>query len=240
MPAVCTHPSTSNLPDLTGSLAIVIDLLRASTTITYALAAGAAAIAPCESIEAARERATRFPPGTCLLGGERRGVRIEGFDLGNSPTEYTPTVVHGKTIIFTTTNGTVAIHRAEPARRILIGCFANLSAVTAAARDSGLPINIICAGIHGQASREDTICAGALAAHLSTLGLDVTGPDALHAIDIYKSIPKTFDGLAAALLKTEGGQNLLAEHLEFDVPTCAAIDSQRTVPEWIAADRLIR
>src|SRR5262245_9024917 len=95
--------------DLHDGVAVVIDVLRASTTIVQALAAGALAVIPCSEVDEAERLAARFRPGTALLGGERKGVRIAGFDLGNSPGEYTPAVLRGKTLIFTTTNGTRAL-----------------------------------------------------------------------------------------------------------------------------------
>lgn len=239
MPTVRIHhsPKTISPADLRGGLAVIIDLLRASTTIVHALASGAAAVAPCESIEKARDLAATLPPGSFLLGGERRGVRIDGFDLGNSPTEYTPATVKNKTIVFTTTNGTIALHRAEPASRLLIGCFANLSAVTKAARNSGLPVCLICAGIHGEPCREDTLCAGAIASSLADQGLTPQGADATAAIALWKSTPP--DALLTALRNSEGGLNLISEGLEADIPTAAQIDSHPIVPEWNPLRRLV-
>ncbi len=105
------------LPDLlagqslAGCRAVVVDVLRATTTVVQALSAGARAVVPCLTIDDARARAAEFPPGEALLGGERGGLPIEGFDLGNSPAEYTSQVVAGKTVVLTTTNGTKALLR---------------------------------------------------------------------------------------------------------------------------------
>lgn len=240
MTAVHIHPSPTNLPNLRGHLAIIIDLLRASTTITHALAAGASAVAPCESIEKARDLAATLPPNTYLLGGERQGLRISGFDLGNSPSEYTPAKVKNKTIVFTTTNGTVALHRSESAQQILIGSFANLSAVTNSAADSRLPIHLICAGIHGQPCREDTLCASALAATLFRRGLQPHDHDTLAAITFWNSIPPHPDALLHLLKLSEGGQNLISANLDSDIPICAQIDSRPIVPEWDSSRRILR
>jgi len=240
MPPIHLHPSPTNLPDLSGHLAIIIDLLRASTTITHALAAGATAVAPCESIEKARALAATLPPNTYLLGGERQGLRIPGFDLGNSPSEYTPAKVKAKTIVFTTTNGTVALHRSESAQRILIGSFANLSAVTKSAANSHLPIHLICAGIHGNPCREDTLCASALAATLFRRGLQPHDPDTLSAITFWNSLPPNPDALLHLLTLSEGGQNLTSANLASDIPICAELDSRPIVPEWDATRRILR
>lgn len=104
-----------------GGVAVVIDVIRASTTITTAVANGAASVFPVESVERARERASSLGQGT-LLGGERGGIRIEGFDLGNSPREYTPERVAGHQIVFTTTNGTAALAACHEAAVVMIGC----------------------------------------------------------------------------------------------------------------------
>src|SRR5437660_4212565 len=94
---------------LKGSVAVVIDVLRATTTIVYALGAGCTAVRPCAEIDEARALAATLPKRSTLLAGERDGKPIKGFDLGNSPREFTPKKCKGKTVVFTTTNGTRAI-----------------------------------------------------------------------------------------------------------------------------------
>src|SRR5687768_10758642 len=137
------------LPDLTtpaelaGGVVVVIDVLRASTTITYALAAGAREVIPCLEIEEARAAAAKLPPGQAVLGGERHGLPIEGFDLGNSPRDYTPQRVGGKTVVFTTTNGTKAMMQCRQAAGVLIGSYVNFSALVQTLRASGLPIHLL-------------------------------------------------------------------------------------------------
>src|SRR5262245_57387196 len=102
-------PELTTPEALTGGVVVVIDVLRATTTITTALAAGARRVIPCLDVADARAAAANSPEGECVLGGERQGLRIEGFDLGNSPNEYTPASVGGKTLVFSTTNGTKAM-----------------------------------------------------------------------------------------------------------------------------------
>ena len=99
-----------------------------------------------------------------MLGGERRGKRIEGFDLGNSPAEYTPEAVGGRRVFITTTNGTRALHHARLARRVVVGAFVNLSAVVASVRDEPR-VDILCAGTDGSETREDILAAGAIVEH---------------------------------------------------------------------------
>src|SRR2546423_12050253 len=119
------------LPDLVppGSLregvAVVIDVLRATTTMIYALAAGCVCVRPCAEVEEARELAGQMRAGRVVLGGERGGVPLPGFDLGNSPREYTSKLCRGRTVVLTTTNGTRALLRAAEADRTLVGAFVN-------------------------------------------------------------------------------------------------------------------
>jgi len=121
-------PALVEPADLAGKAVAVIDVLRATTTIIQALAAGAAEVIPCLEVEEARRIAVPLG-GRAVTGGERGGKQIPGFDLGNSPAEFTPERVAGKTVVFTTTNGTRAMQRCKEARRVLVAAFTNLSAV---------------------------------------------------------------------------------------------------------------
>ncbi len=130
------------------AVAVVIDVFRASTTIVTALAAGARLVLPTEDVEQAVRLAAPYRKGEALLGGERECQRIEGFQLGNSPREYTKEVVAGKVIIFTTTNGTRALLAAREYPTTYVGCFLNLSAIATAVASSNV-VSIICAGNAG-------------------------------------------------------------------------------------------
>src|SRR5712691_550699 len=117
------------LPDLVphgrlaGGLAVVIDVLRATTTIIHALAAGCSSVRPCAEVEEAKTLAGNMPAGKVILAGERGGKPLPGFDLGNSPREFTPKTCAGTTLVLTTTNGTRALLRAAEAERVLIAGF---------------------------------------------------------------------------------------------------------------------
>src|SRR5438876_9330427 len=131
---------------LVGGIAVVIDVLRATTTIVHALAAGCTAVRPCTEVEEARTLAGQMRVGRALLGGERCGTPLPGFDVGNSPREYTAKLCRGATLVMTTTNGTRALLRAAEADRVLLACFANFSAVCEQLRLDSRPTHIICAG----------------------------------------------------------------------------------------------
>src|SRR5262245_50233233 len=121
--------------NLADSVVVVIDLLRATSTICQAIASGASEVIPCLEIDDALAAAEAAGRSNVVLGGERKGGKIPGFDLGNSPSEYTTEVVRGRKVIITTTNGTRALHHARLARRILVSAFTNLSAVIASIED---------------------------------------------------------------------------------------------------------
>src|SRR5438105_2668623 len=154
------------LPDwagtLTGTTAVVVDVLRATTTIVHALAAGCTCVRPCATVEEARELAGQMRAGRALLGGERGGVPLPGFDLGNSPQEYTAKRCRGCTLVLTTTNGTRALLQAAEAERVLLAAFVNFSAICEQLRLDARPLHIVCAGDEGEPCLEDTLLAGAL------------------------------------------------------------------------------
>src|SRR3954469_23642043 len=148
-------PDLAEPAALAGKTVVVIDVLRATTTIVHALAAGAKEVVPCLEVEEARRIATERG-GEAVTGGERGGKQIPGFDLGNSPAEYSRERVAGKTVVFTTTNGTRAMQRCKSASRVLLGAFVNFSAVCREL--SGVEqIALVCAGTDGHVTREDTL-----------------------------------------------------------------------------------
>jgi 2-phosphosulfolactate phosphatase len=142
--------------NLVGKVAVVIDVLRATSVIITALAHGAEWVKTVESVEDAR---SRLSPGV-LLGGERFALPIEGFDFSNSPLEYTAERVNGKGIILTTTNGTLAISKCGDADQVLAGAFLNQQALTYYLLMQDKPVELICAGTNGEFSQDDFLCAG--------------------------------------------------------------------------------
>ena len=226
-------PTLFEPDEVVGSIAVVVDILRASTTITHALSNGADFVIPCGTVEEAFAVRNNLPAGTCVLGGERGGVRIDGFDLSNSPADYGPDVIRGKSIGFTTTNGTKALIRAEKAEDVLIGAFVNLSVVTDRLRTSELPVHIVCAGTNGQVTGEDVLFAGAVVKQLvDGFAEDFEPSDSARiAIDHWRreSGNGSVEALEAALRRAKGGRNLIELGYDRDIATAANTDS---VP-WI-------
>ena len=154
--------------DLSAEVAVVVDSLRATTTIVHALASGASDVLFFEQIEEAKAAAAALGKGKSVLAGERGGLPIEGFDIGNSPAECRPEIVNGKTLILTTTNGTRAIKRALPAKRILIGSMANAKAVADMLRVSDDDVHFLAAGSNNSWAADDVFCIGYIIENILT------------------------------------------------------------------------
>jgi 2-phosphosulfolactate phosphatase len=145
-----------------GKAVAVIDVLRASTSMVAALEAGAKEIIPLSSIEEATKLAETMGRETVVLCGERDGNKINGFDLGNSPLEFTPENVKGKSLLMATTNGTVAVARAKGAALIAVGCLLNAKALVPVLTEAQTDIILLCSGKQGRVSLEDLLCSGYL------------------------------------------------------------------------------
>lgn len=217
------------------SRCVVIDVLRATTTIVNALGNQAASITPVITVEDAREVAA----GTgSLLGGERDCIRLEGFDFGNSPAEYTQNLVADKEITLTTTNGTRALMACLGADQILIAAFANLTTITNAI--AGHPkVNIVCAGTNGEITLEDTLLAGALAASRDE---SQQNDQALLAIDLWQQCEQSDDlnqSILEKLLVSRGGKNLQQAGMVSDIKLCAQLDTHSILPKLSSHSKII-
>jgi len=213
---------------LPGGVAVVIDVLRAATTIVQALASGCSAVRPCAEVDEARDLAGQMRAGKVLLGGERGGSPIAGFDLGNSPKEYTAKACRGTTLVLTTTNGTRALLRAAEAERILLAGFVNYSAVCEQLRQDPRPIHIICAGTDGSVTLEDTLLAGALVDFLCEVMEVRLNDSARLAWDCFEHHGRV---LLGALEISLGGANLKRLGFEDDLKAAAKVDQFALVPE---------
>ncbi len=211
---------------------VLIDVLRASTTMTTAIHNGARAIVPVESTEEAMRIANSLGRDDVLLCGERGGVRIEGFDLGNSPAEFGPEVVAERTIVMTTTNGTRTLKQMAGAGQVFIGCFNNLSAVASAMIETNGDLLIVCAGWESRVAADDALCAGMLIERWlkkrrrkpSSAELD---DGALAAL----SLARQRGPVSVEFLReTAAGKALEAVGLGDDLERCAQIDSVKEVP----------
>jgi len=234
------HDCFNRMPPaaVAGGIAVVIDVIRASTTITTALAHGAVAVYPRESVEESRRLLERLGPGT-LAGGERKSLRIEGFDLGNSPREYRRETVEGRPIVFTTTNGTAALAACRSAATILVGGLVNRSAVAAAAeaeaRRHGVDVHLVCAGTDGEVTGEDLLGAGGILAALEGTRCRLD-KQARAALDRFRDAVGGSRGenlaelLVPLLAVTAGGRRMAEVGMQDDLPFAAAIDAYDLVP----------
>jgi 2-phosphosulfolactate phosphatase len=244
-------PKLVDPPELAGGIVVIIDVLRASTTIVHALEAGASQVIPCLEVDQARAAAAQLPENQRVLGGERHGLPIEGFDLGNSPGDYLPEKVEGKTVVFTTTNGTRAMLHARRAERVLIGAFVNATAVSRQLIGQQR-IHLLCAGTHGQISEDDVLLAGMLVERIQREGGLIYEQNAqaitaremwLHCFALPRALgaePLEPQRLAGQLCKSLGGRNLVAVGLERDILVAARVDRFQTVPEMDPEEVRIR
>lgn len=213
---------------LAGGVAVVIDVLRATTTAVYALAAGCRDIRPCAEVEEARALADTLPAGKALLAGERGGIPPEGFDLGNSPAEYTPRRCKGCSIVLTTTNGTRALARAAEAERVFLAAFVNFSAVCEQLCRESRPVHIVCSGFEGEPALEDTVLAGALVDALCDAHDVFLNDSARLAWDAFENHAAVLDGM---LEIARGGAHLVGLGFGEDLKAAADIDRFNLVPE---------
>ena len=212
--------------ELNGATAVVVDVVRATTTLTAALAQGAGAVFPAESAEEAIRLLQSLGREDTLLCGERKGVRPEGYDLGNSPSEYTADVVKGKRLIMATTNGTRALRAVEDADRVVAAAFVNLGAVAKAIAGDERVL-VVCAGRSDQFALEDAACAGALLLRLQDEGVVLEpGDGARSAMTLAGAQPLD----RAFLASTRAGRLLADVELADDLEWCARLDALPVVP----------
>lgn len=201
--------------------AVVVDVLRATTTLTVALGHGARSVRAAATPEEALAL-RRADPGL-LLGGERDGRRIEGFDLGNSPFEYPVPAVAGKRLVFSSTNGSLALLAAARAGRRVLGAFVNArAAVDRVARERA--VVIVCAGKLGRFALEDAACAGLLCERLVAAGAEAIGPEAALARFL---APRDSAETRALVQGSAHGRTLrsLGPDYARDVEFCADLDA---------------
>jgi 2-phosphosulfolactate phosphatase len=209
--------------------AVVIDVLRATSAIVEAMAAGARAIFPVATVEEALRLANTLGRDEVLLCGERKCLPIEGFDLGNSPAEFTPEKVGGRTLIMTTTNGTLAMAAVGGGARVIVGSFLNLSAIVDELARSGAEPAFVCAGREKHFGLDDAVLAGWIARRLMEARPEVEWVlnDGAHAA---VALGRAYPDPAALLPTTAAGQAIAAAGLGEDVAFCAQVDLHDGVP----------
>jgi 2-phosphosulfolactate phosphatase len=202
---------------------VVVDVLRATSTICQALASGYGRVLCCAEVDQARALAES--EGPAKLAGERRLEPIEGFDFGNSPSELEGEPA-AETLVLTTTNGTgLLVAAAERFERVFVGSLLNLDAVAAAARESGEDVAVLCAGVLGELALDDAYCAGRIAEALGGEPQD----SARAAILLAQSFPDALEGLGAS----RSAANLRRHGLEADVERCARENVLDVVPRYL-------
>lgn len=249
--AVLTYKELDHVDMNTYGAVAVIDVLRATTTILTALEKGAAGVIPVATPEEAFS--LREQRGDVVLAGERAAVRIEGFDFGNSPLEFTSDTVAGKVVVLSTTNGTQSFQRVRPpdaagvqGSAVFAGCLRNAGAVAHAlvghAQASGNGVLLVCSGTDGRFSREDAYCASIVLAHMESITPVVRGDgaeavarigrvqaDSGRAVDVMAS-----DVSREELLGSFHGRRLLKLGLRTDVEFCAQTDVSSGVPRLVS------
>jgi 2-phosphosulfolactate phosphatase len=219
--------------DLTNRVVAVVDVLRASTSITVALANGARAVMPLASSEEVISRAKSLARSEVKLAGERKMQPIPGFDMGNSPREFTREAVEGKTILMSTTNGTVAILSVQGARDVVIGSYVNFSAVLSmlrAALRGGADVAILCAGQEKRFALEDAACAGLFVPEIIAKHSQAESNDAAQAAML---IDKKYGSNLKRLLRLSAHGTALGDAgFADDLAVCAERDAHPVVPVY--------
>ncbi len=215
---------------LAGRGAAVIDVLRSTTSMVAALEAGCRDIIPCPGVQEATKLAETLGRENVVLCGERDGNKINGFDLGNSPLEFTEKAVKDKTLLMSTTNGTVVISRAKPAAPLVAAAFVNAGAAAGYLAASGGDVVLICSGKLGRCAAEDVLCAGLLVARLGEAVPGAVLTDgARMAATMYK---KEQRALLRSLRTSQHGQYLVSLGYQDDLKYACQLDISKTVPLW--------
>jgi len=233
-------PGGVNEELLKGSRAVVIDVLRAATSIVLALRNDAKYVITAPGVAAASDLASQLPRDDMLLCGERDGKAIDGFDLSNSPSEYTRERVRGRRLIFASTNGAPAVVKASSAKSVFLGGFVNLNAVIDAIMDESdpFPLIIVCSGNNNQFSLEDAVCGGTLIRRIrdrTSKELDLN--DGARAAE--KLAVEFGENTLRLLNETDNGQYLKTIGFEADLTQCAA-DSIYSIVPVLVDGRLVR
>ena len=220
---VCLTPALLHLYNIENSIVVVIDILRATSSITYGMDNGAEAIIPVAQVEDCLAYADKG----YLLAAERNGEVVVGYDFGNSPFSYTKVKVAGKTIVLTTTNGTKAMHMAQArAHKVVVGSFLNLTSLCDWLKVQDQDVLLLCAGWKDKFNLEDTLFAGAV--------VNVLRKDFVHFDDACVAAEDMYllakDDLRGYLKKSSHNHRLEQLKIEEDVKFCLKVDMCKVIP----------
>ncbi|MCZ4242715.1 2-phosphosulfolactate phosphatase [Pedobacter punctiformis] len=228
---VCLTPALIDLYDIEQSIVVVIDILRATSSITYGIDNGAEAIIPVANVE----DCLNYSDQGYLLAAERNGEVVAGYDFGNSPFSYTKDKVAGKTIVLTTTNGTKALHLANKrAFQVVIGSFLNLDSLCTYLKNQDKNVLLLCAGWKDQFNLEDTLFAGAVVNKLRK-NFEHFDDSSVAAEDLYLLAK---DDLRQYLHKSSHSHRLAELNIEEDVVFCLQLDVCESIPV-LEGERLV-
>ncbi len=228
---VCLTPALLNLYDIRNGIVVVIDIFRATSSITYGIDNGVEAIIPVATVETCAS----YKGSDFLLAAERNGEVVEGFDFGNSPFAYAKEKVAGKTVVLTTTNGTHAINQSREASRIVIGSFLNLTALCTWLKEQNQSVFLLCAGWKDKFNLEDTLFAGAVVNRMKQ-DFDTVCDSSIAAEGLFL-IAK--DDLRGYLRQSSHSHRLEQLNIEEDIQFCLKIDICNSIAV-LEGDRLVK
>ena len=220
----CFSPALYEPDRHAGSIVVVIDILRATSAICTAFENGAASIIPVATVAEARE----YKEKGYLVAAERDGYVLDFADFGNSPFNFTPERVAGKTIVYSTTNGTGIIKLASSAQHIIIASFLNIGAITEWIISRDNDVILFCSGWKNRFNLEDSLCAGAIAEKLLATSLYSTICDSTHAaVDLWSLAKEDINGY---IEKAAQRSRLRDKNLDDCIPFCLSMDFTRKIP----------
>lgn len=220
---VCFTPAQVHLFDISDKIVVVIDVLRATSTINTALEHGVKKVIPVSNIEEGIE----YKNNGYVVGAERNGKKYEGFDHGNSPYEYMEGL-KGQTVVLTTSNGTRAIKLAQDAYKVVTGSFLNLTPLCEWLKEQNRDILLLCSGWKDRFSIEDTLCAGAIIEKLNEDVL-INSDSAFTSHHLYNSYQ---NDLMSVIKSSSHYQRLANNGVIKDIEYCMSIDKQKVIPIW--------
>lgn len=220
---VCLSPYLYPVHHKDDAIVVVIDILRATTAMCAAFHYGVDKMIPVATVEEAAE----YKKQGFMVGAERNGVALEGFDFGNSPFSYMTEKIKGQTIVISTTNGTQAIEAAKNAHQVVIGAFTNISALCTYLVSQNRSVLLLCSGWKNRFNWEDSIFAGAVTTRLLNAGLHNTGDGAKAMSFLYEQSQKS---QIKFIRNSSHAERLAAMGLKKDIKYCFQLDQTTVIP----------